>query len=1107
MLRSSSRTAHRFTAALVSLGISLSACLLGCGGTSKPTPTAIVITGATSQSVDPGDSVSYTATVTNDTNNAGVTWTLGGSACTGSACGTLTNSTTTGVTYTAPATVTTALSVTITVTSVADSSLTDVLTISVPVNLSISTPAGALAGGVIGAPYSITLASVGGISPTTWSITQGALPAGLTLNAATGVISGTPTAPGSASITVKLTDSGSPALTATAAYTIAIAYPALTIGTSTLPNGTAGTAYTATLAATGGSGAPYTWTVASGTGLSAVGLTLSPSGTVSGTPTAEEIPGTFVVKVTDSYGDTATATITLTIDYPILTITTASLPTGIAGTPYTATLTASGGSKTGYTWSVTSGASSLSAAGLTLSSAGVVSGSTPVVGTATFTVQVTDSANDTATANLTVTIYPSLVVTTTTLPNGTEGASYTATLAVSGGSGSGYTWTVTSGTGLSAVGLNLSSSGAITGIPNAGETSATFTVQVKDSAGNTATATLTLTIAGVTFQGQVLSGNQPISGATIQLYTVGNTGNGSAATPMLTQTVTTDGIGMFNLNGYYTCGQSSTGSTINSSGTPANSQVYLVATGGSTSPTATSGNSALIMVTAVGNCSNLASTPFFTLNELTTAATAWALAPFTTSATHIGASATNALGIGNAFLDADLLANPANGAAATLPTNLTIETSKLNALADVLNVCAASDDASACNPLFAAATVGSSVPADTFSAALNIVKNPGQNVAAVFATIPTATTSPFAPTPIQSPNDWTMSLTVSGGGLVLPGALGVDSHSNIWVANQTGPISAFNAQGTPLSSTGFGASNGTEIVYENGIAIDTSDNIWITNQTGYEGAGNGNIVEFYGASSGQIGVSPQPMGYTNNLYFPDAIAADTNGDLFIANTGYASATVYDGSGNVVYGNLNGGQTLLLNPEAIAVDAAHGFWLPGSDQVVHIGPPTTTYPNGQLLSTSTCCGLSKGLATDATGHVWVADYLGGTSPNFSGAYAELAPDGTVLLSQVISGGISGPEVVAVDAAQNAWFTNFTAASITEVAGTAGTATPGTALSPTTGVYGVGGLGLDASLAGPFSIVPDRSGNLWICNQNLPDVTMFFGLAAPTATPILPVPTAP
>jgi hypothetical protein len=832
-----------------------------------------------------------------------------------SSCGTLSGGTLFAVTYTAPATVTTAFTVALTATSTAKTSISNSITLSIPANPSIVTAAGVLPGGIVGTAYATTLSGTGGIPPYTWTITQGALPAGLALSS-TGAITGAPTAAGTASFTVTLTDSGSPALTATSAYTLSTVYPALSITTAALPNGTEGTAYSASLAATGGSGSGYTWSVLSGTGLSAVDLSLSPAGTITGTP-------------------------------------------------------------------------------------------------------------------------------------------------------------------------------------NASETSIPVTVQVTDAAGNKATATLSLTVTSVAFQGQVLSGTTPVNGATLQLYAAGSAGNSSAATPMLTQTVITDGLGMFTLNGLYTCGQNSSGGTISGS-----NQVYLVATGGTTSTTSTTSNPALTMVTAIGPCSNLATTPFYTINEVTTAAAAWSLSSFSSSAINIGASSTNTLGISNAFLDAALLANPATGAPATLPTGLTIETGKLAALADALNSCTSSGS---CTPLFTAATpTGGAAPIDTFTAALNITHHPGQNVAAVYATIPA--TPPFATTPLTaSPNDWTMSLTVTGGGLFYPTALGIDSLNNIWVADEAGPLSAFNPQGNPLSTTGFGYYQGVPLLADvYGLAVDPSNNIWVTNEQGYGGNGIGSVTEFYGVNNpATLGTSPAGGGY-NSVYFPDSIAADTNGNIYAANTDISSATIYSSSGVVLSAYLGEGSGLAAGQNAIAIDASHGFWISTNNQdVAHF-----SY-TGTLLADAACCSESLGIATDSSGDLWIADYLGGADGH--GAVAEAVTDSsgntTVPISGLTTGGINYPGTVAVDSAQNVWFTNRLNNSITELAGVKSTLPVATAISPSTGVYTTGGYGLDAGLNEPYSLLPDRSGNLWVSNFDLDTVTMFFGLAAPTLTPLQPVPTAP
>jgi hypothetical protein len=514
------------------------------------------------------------------------------------------------------------------------------------------------------------------------------------------------------------------------------------------------------------------------------------------------------------------------------------------------------------------------------------------------------------------------------------------------------------------------------------------------------------------------------------------------------------------------------------------------------------------MMAAMGSCGDLAPTQFIWIDELTTVAAAWALAPFEKDITHIGSSSTNYnLGLTNAFLNAQLIANTSTGAVATLPSNLTTEPGKIYALADAVAACINSDGTTGCSPLFTAATPnGGSAPANTWDALMNIVKNPGENVEGVYNAI--GPQPPFATTLTQAPNDWTLSLTVTGGGLNMPTALGIDSQNNVWVANQAGPLSAFGPQGAPLSSTGFGlnAQGHSYISQVYGLAIDPSDNIWVTNFNG--GSHAGSVTEFYGMKSGSPGSSPQTGGYSDpSIQYPYAVAADTNGNIFIANNGNSSASVYTSSGTPLYADLGSSYQLPVFPQGIAVDANHGFWLPGGNTVAHISAPSASYPNGQLLSNTNCCASSYGVATDAQGNLWVADYLGGTVPDNDGTFADLASDGSILVSNATVGGINHPAMVAVDAAQNVWFTNFQGASITEIAGNGTAAGAGTAISPSVGAYGVGGYGLDASLHAPFGIAPDRSGNIWVSNQNVSAITMFFGLASPTVTPLQPVPTAP
>jgi len=343
-----------------------------------------------------------------------------------------------------------------------------------------STP---LPSATVGVHYSATIAATGETPSVLWSISSGSLPSGLSLAAASGIISGTPTVSGRFSFGVKLSDSGSStnSTSATLTLTVAAATPAtpaaLAIVTATLPGATMKHSYSSSLQASGGT-APYTWSITSGS--LPAGLSLSASGAISGTPTAS---GTFkfTVAARDSSSPVQTKSAAMSIvvaaaPAATLTITSSTLPSGTAGQAYSTALSASGGTPA-YTWSITSGSLP---AGLSLSAKGAISGTPTAKGTSSFTATVTDAESPaqskSATISLSVTSAP--LTLSTTLPYATDGTGYSAGLKVSGGTPA-YTWSIPSGS--LPAGLTMSATtGVISGTPSVTGTS-NFTVMVTDN--------------------------------------------------------------------------------------------------------------------------------------------------------------------------------------------------------------------------------------------------------------------------------------------------------------------------------------------------------------------------------------------------------------------------------------------------------------------------------------------------------------------------------------------------------------------------------------------------------------------------------------------------
>ena len=258
------------------------------------------------------------------------------------------------------------------------------------------------------------------------------------------------------------------------------------ISTSSLPAGTAGSAYSVTIAVTSGV-KPYTFSVDSG--VLPQGFTLSSAGVLAGMPS---VAGnySFTIGVSDALKFHTSTPFTLKVT-SALTITTPPLGPGMAGLPYDAQFYASLGVPP-YTFAVTSGALP---SGLTMTPAGALSGTATAAGTFNFTITVTDAVSQKSSTAYTLVIAPPpnpLTITTPPLGPGYVANEYDAQFYAANGIPP-YVFSVSSGA--LPPGFTLSLNGALRGVPTSTGTSI-FTVTVVDAVGQQASTSYTLLIAG-----------------------------------------------------------------------------------------------------------------------------------------------------------------------------------------------------------------------------------------------------------------------------------------------------------------------------------------------------------------------------------------------------------------------------------------------------------------------------------------------------------------------------------------------------------------------------------------------------------------------------------
>ncbi|MGF7179146.1 chitobiase/beta-hexosaminidase C-terminal domain-containing protein [Tunturiibacter psychrotolerans] len=595
--------------------------------------------------------------------------------------------------------------------------------------------------------------------------------------------------------------------------------------------------------------------------------------------------------------------------------------------------------------------------------------------------------------------------------------------------------------------------------------------------------------------GAVLHGQLPLAGAHVYVFAANTTGYGKASVSLLEPAltgasdsigayVTTVSDGTFKITSDYTC--------------TANTQVYLYALGGDPG---SGNNPASGLLAVLGNCPNSGSfsttTAKVTVNEVSTIATAYAIAGFATDATHVSSSGTPLAqtGIANAFANAANLTDLSTGTAltATPVGNGVVPQSEINTLADILAACVGAANSSSCSLLFENATADGTTagtpPTDTATAAINVAHHPGTNVATLY-TLAGASTA-FAPALAAEPNDFTVALQfpLPDGTAVISGAGGghpiaIDAEGSVWLAtpNQKSVLKFSNSGALLSPAAGY---TGGGLKNPGSIAIDALGNAWITNFLGNTPQPNGTVIEF--SNSGTLlspsnGFGPFAPSYlfsiaidaSDNAWVPygDGIAglssagvimvavanpAGTSGDVGIA------GTAIDTSGNI-WGALPFGSVLF-----------NEFSMSGAI----VNPPTA----GQFS-----CGAPfepeqepEGVAIDASGDVWITSGQGFTKESKSPIHACSGKGGGI---NPAPEGVGGD--IAIDGDGNAWMVNGALAEFSN---------SGVPISPSNG-YTIPIV--------PNSIAPDGSGNLWVRGgegANLTDTLVeMIGASAPVVTPI-------
>ncbi len=604
--------------------------------------------------------------------------------------------------------------------------------------------------------------------------------------------------------------------------------------------------------------------------------------------------------------------------------------------------------------------------------------------------------------------------------------------------------------------------------------------------------------------GTVKSGGTPIAGANVTLY---DAGHDRGALPTILGCAVTDNSGAFHI-----------------AYTVANGEVLYITSKGPAP--------AVDLAVVVGLSGTPATPTSIVVNEITTLASAFAMAQFM-NGDNVGGKSP---GLPIAAATVANMANVRTGAIGTVlatePNGSNTTTlAEFNSLANLIAACVEGTPI-VCGQLFADATPpGGTTPTNTLQAALSIAHNPWNNVAALFTL--SQSNSDYSPVLPSAPDAWTIALLYLGNGkeMIGPGNMAIDADGYIWVVNNYEPIvdtcggkllSKLTPEGADFPGAPYsgGGVNGAGF----GVTLDPAGLVWVGN-FGFKGTNcssndlpPANSVSTFTRSG--IPLSPAISGWTGNgfIHSPQGVVSDQQGNIWIANYGTRANPIHYVT-ELVRGNPRVVKTFINNSNDltaafdVAFDAQGNAWITsnGTNAVIKLNPATSTYEVFKVP------GLVRplGLATDSLGNVWIAASAG-KDPTTVGAIVALHNDGTPLPgSPYVSGGIRGPWGLAIDGNDNVWVSNFIGEHLSELCGARPQNCPqgkqtGDAISPSTGYT-------SNAMVRLTSTVVDQSGNVWVPNnwKTVPIQTNpggnglveFVGVAAPVKTPMIGPPQQP